>query len=67
MEANNYLVVIDRFSGWPEVVQVKSGSSSSGAKGLCNALRRIFATFGVPEEMSSDGRCGGPKFVADGV
>ena len=59
--ANNYLVVVDRLSGWPEVVQVKSGSSSSGAKGLCNALRRIFATFGVPEEMSSDG---GPEFVA---
>ena len=23
--ANNYLVVVDHLSGWPEVVQVKSG------------------------------------------
>ena len=56
-----YLVVVDRLSGWPEVVQVKSGTVSSGAKGLCQALRRIFATFGVPEEIGSDG---GPEFVA---
>jgi hypothetical protein len=56
-----YLVVVDRLSGWPEVVKIKPGTASSGAKGLCQALRRIFATFGVPEELSSDG---GPEFVA---
>ena len=56
-----YLVVVDRLSGWPEVVKIKPGTTSSGAKGLCQALRRIFATFGVPEELSSDG---GPEFVA---
>ena len=40
---------------------MRKNQGSSGAKGLCEALRRIFATFGVPEEISSDG---GPEFVA---
>jgi len=56
-----YLVTVDRLSGWCEVVQVKSNAGLSGAKGLCQALRQIFATFGVPEELSSDG---GPEFTA---
>ena len=58
---HSYLVIVDRLSGWCEVVQVKAQSGSSGAKGLCQALRQIFATFGVPEEISSDG---GPEFTA---
>ena len=62
LQGNYYLVIGDRLSGWPEVVQVKHGTHSSGAKGLRTALRRIFATFGVPEEMSSDG---GPEFEAN--
>jgi hypothetical protein len=57
----NFLVVGDRLSGWPEVIQVGTGTKYSGAKGLCRALRQLFATFGVPEEISSDG---GPEFVA---
>ena len=56
-----YLVIGDRLSGWTEVVQVNPGSQSSGSKGLCRALRQVFATFGVPEELSSDG---GPEFVS---
>jgi len=61
LQGNYYLVVADRLTGWPEVIQVKAGSGSSGAKGLCQALRQVFATFGVPEEISSDG---GPEFTA---
>ena len=56
-----YLVTVDRLSGWSEVAQIKAQSGSSGAKGLCQALRQLFATFGVPEEISSDG---GPEFTA---
>ena len=48
-------------SGWTEVIQIKDGFGKSGSKGLCEALRKMFATFGVPEEISSDG---GPEFVA---
>ena len=56
-----YLVTIDRLSSWSEVAQVKAHSGSSGAKGLCQALRQLFSTFSVPEEISSDG---GPEFTA---
>lgn len=56
-----YLIAGDRFSGWTEVVQVRPGTQSSGAKGLCSALRRLFALFGVPVEISSDG---GPEYEA---
>ena len=61
LRGHHYLVVVDRLSGWLEVLQIKPSTTTAGAKGLCTALRRIFATFGVPEEISSDG---GPEFVA---
>ena len=56
MRGVGYLVVVDRFSGWPHVV-----ASLSGAKGFARALVAYFATFGVPEELSTDG---GPEFSA---
>jgi len=59
--AKHYLIIGDRLSGWTEVVKADPGTSSSGSKGLCEALRRIFLSFGVPEEISSDG---GPEFVS---
>ena len=55
LRGKHFLVIADRLSGWTEVVQVKVGSPSAGSKGLCDALRRIFVTFGVPNEISSDG------------
>ena len=48
-------------SGWTEVVKIEAGKEYSGAKGLCRALRQVFVTFGVPEEISS---VGGPEFIA---
>ena len=56
-----FLVIGDRLSGWPEVVGLKDDLAATGAKGLCEALRKVFACFGVPEELSSDG---GPEFIA---
>ena len=57
-----FFVAADRLSGWTEQTQLQqSSSSNSGAKGLCTALRKLFATFGVPAEISSDG---GPEFTA---
>ena len=61
LHAFHYLIAGDRLSGWTEVVQVKPGTHSAGAKGLCTALRRLFSTFGVPIEISSDG---GPEYEA---
>ena len=52
----NYLVIVDRYSNWPIVERVQNGS-----EGLIVVLRRTFATYGIPDELSSDG---GPEFVS---
>ena len=51
-----YLVIVDRFSGWPHIV-----ASLSGVKGFKRALLQYFESFDVAEEISTDG---GPEFVA---
>ena len=56
MAGHRYLVFADRFSGWTEVASVQKSSNSTT---IINILRRYFATFGVPEQLSSDG---GPPF-----
>ena len=61
LQGSHFLIVGDRLSGWTEVFRTKPGSSSSGSKGLCEALRRVFTTFGIPDDLSSDG---GPEFIA---
>ena len=61
LKGNYFLVIADRLSGWTEVKMVRKNSVTSGAKGLCLALRSMFVTFGVPVEMASDG---GPEFKA---
>lgn len=57
----HYLVVGDRLSGWVEVLSSTVGTDLGGSAGLVRHLRRFFATFGMPEELSSDG---GPEFTA---
>jgi hypothetical protein len=57
----HYLVVGDRLSGWEEVLSSTAGTNLGGSVGLVQHLRSFFATFGVPEELSSDG---GPEFMA---
>ena len=52
-----YLVSVDRYSNWPLVERINTG----GAHTLINSLRRIFSTYGIPDELTSDG---GPEFVA---
>ena len=53
-KGGNYLVVVDRYSNWPIVER-----ASHGAGGLIACLRRTFVTFGIPDELASDG---GPEF-----
>ena len=53
---HHYLVAVDRYSNWPIVEE-----NAEGSKGLIAALRRVFVTFGIAEELSSDG---GPEFMA---
>lgn len=50
-----YLVIVDRYSNWPII------ETASGHEGLIGCLRRTFATFGIPDELASDG---GPEFTA---
>ena len=52
----NYLVVVDRYSNWPIVEQATNGSN-----GLITALCHTFITYGISDELTSDG-C--PKFTA---
>ena len=51
---HDYVVIVDRYSQWPMVFR-----SENGADGLVKRLREVFVTFGVPEELTSDG---GPQF-----
>ncbi|RUS76716.1 hypothetical protein EGW08_015519 [Elysia chlorotica] len=54
---HNYLVILDRYSNWPIVEK-----STNGSLGLISALRRTFVTYGISDELSSDG---GPEFTAN--
>ena len=58
---HHYLVIGCRLAGWPEIFATPTGSAWSGARGLVACLRTHCATFGVPQEISSDG---GPEFTA---
>ena len=49
-KGKNYLVVADRYPSWPIIEQAEAGS-----KGLIDCLRRIFGTFGIPDECVTDG------------
>ena len=52
--ALKYLVIADRFSGWPEVFR-----QNGKAMTLVRTCRNLFSQFGVPEQLSFDG---GPPF-----
>ena len=56
-----FLIIGERLSGWAEIVNVKPNSENLGSEGLCKAFRQDFQTFGVPNEITSDG---GPEFIA---
>ena len=45
----------DRLSGWVEIFKAPHGTAQAGAQGVIAAIRAQFTTFGVPEEIFSDG------------
>ena len=53
LAGQKYLVIVDRFSGWPVVEHC--GDTVGAATGLLRTLRSYFGTFGVPEEPAIDG------------
>ena len=52
-----FLIVIDAHSKWPEVVEM----ATTTAQRTIVELRKIFATYGLPEQLVSDN---GPQFVS---
>ena len=61
LEGKHYLVTVDRLTNWPDVRQAEPHSNDSGSKGLIRVFRELFATFGVPVQVSTDG---GPQYIA---
>ena len=51
------MMVVDRYTGWPIVQQSRGGFS-----GLVKGLREIFVTYGIADELSSDG---GPELTPE--
>ena len=51
-----YLATVDRYSNWPIIERAHDSSKS-----LIDCLHKLFATFGIPDELASDG---GLEFVA---
>ena len=56
---SEYLVMADRYSNWPSISRAKRGEANS--RGLITEVKRHCETFGIPEELSSDG---GPQFTS---
>ena len=56
-KGKNYLLCVDYFSRYPEVVKLNSTTS----KGVIEALKSIFACHGTPETLISDN---GPQYSA---
>ena len=53
----SFLIIVDAHSKWAEVVEM----SQTTTPRTITALRQIFATHGIPEEMVSDN---GPQFIS---
>ena len=54
----SFLVVVDSYSKWPEVIATKSTTSLA----TINMLRSLFATHGIPDRIVSDN---GPQFCSE--
>ena len=55
LDGKHYLVLADRYSGWPEVKLLNHLDTNS----IIKVLETIFETFGIPERVRTDG---GPQF-----
>jgi hypothetical protein len=58
LKGHQYLVLVDRYSGWPSVNRPKLEAS---AREVVRVLQAHCETFGVPEELSTDW---GPRYTA---
>ena len=51
LEGRQYLIMVDQYSGWPSMYTAKDANDRE----LVRLLRMHCETFGVPEELTSDG------------
>ena len=58
MDGKMYLIIVDAFSKWPEIVEMSSTTTSSTIR----ELRRLFAQFGNPQTLVTDN---GPQFTSN--
>ena len=54
----SFMVIVDAYSKWPEVIVMKSTTSAN----VIRALRSLFARYGFPYRLVSDN---GPQFVSE--
>ena len=57
LDGKNYLLVVDNYSRYPEIIQLTSTTSAS----IIQALKVIFASHGIPEEFISNN---GPQYIS---
>ena len=57
-QGHTYLLFVDRYSNWPVLCKCRTET----AEELITALRKFFCTYGVPDQLASDG---GPTHMAD--
>ena len=58
LRGHSYLILVDAHSKWPEVIDMKSNTTSAAT---IKELRQTFARFGLPEQLVSNN---GPQFVS---
>ena len=58
LDGSTYLLVVDYFSRYPEVIQLRKTTTQS----VTNALRSIFSRHGIPETLVSDN---GPQYSSE--
>lgn len=58
LRGHSYFILVDAHSKWPEVIDMNSNTTSAAT---IRELRKIFARFGLPEQLVSDN---GPQFVS---
>jgi hypothetical protein len=58
MKGHQFLVLVDRYSGWPSFHYLKGGGM---ARKFVKVLQSHCQTFGITEELTTDGE---PQFVS---
>ena len=51
LEGKNYLVVMDKYSGWPEVTKLRFFDTNA----VTDAFEKLIQTFGIPERIRTNG------------